>query len=142
VAKRKRQTSVPKKVLEGHRRIWGGRIPAGALAQLKREYAKNPARVENAGKYSYRKTKKLLNKHGYGTKSSARQKYVTKSGKAGSFAARTLVDHHSKKQNPPMKKLKKSTGWMAATAVKIVKRGGKIDVLISKPAGKKTKKRR
>lgn len=141
MAKRKRQTSVPKKVLEGHRRIWGGTIPAGALAQLKKEYAKNPARVDNAGKYSFRKTKKLLKKHGHGVKSSQRRKHVTKAGKAGSWAARHLVDHYSKKENPPMKKLKKSTGWMAATAVKIVKRGGQMDVLIRKSAGKKSKKR-
>ena len=37
---KKKQTSVPKKVLEAHRRIWGGRIPSGALEQLKKEYRK------------------------------------------------------------------------------------------------------
>lgn len=89
-AKRKRQTSVPKKVLEGHRRIWGGTIPPGALAQLKKEYARgvrNPA--------------------------------------------------------PKLKRLTKSSGWIPATAVKIVKRRGQPDsVFIRKAAGKKTKKRR
>jgi hypothetical protein len=86
--KRKRQTSVPKKVLEGHRRLWGGTIPSGALAQLKKEYARgvrNPA--------------------------------------------------------PRLKRLAKSSGWIKATAVKIVKRRGQPDaVLIRKAAGKKTKK--
>lgn len=35
---------VPKKVLEGHRRIWGGKIPPGALSQLTKEYARMPGR--------------------------------------------------------------------------------------------------
>jgi hypothetical protein len=36
------------------------------------------------------------------------------------------------KKNPPMRKIKRSTGWIKATAVKIVKRGGKTEVLIRK----------
>lgn len=121
MAKRKRQTSVPKKVLEGHRRIWGGRIPAGALAQLKREYAKNPGRG------------------GFGPKKKSRKRPV---GKRAAATRRMVSKAKAVRANPAMKKLKKSTGWMSATAVKIVKRGGKMDVLIRKPAGKKTKKRR
>lgn len=35
---------VPKKVLAGHRAIWGGRIPPGALNQLTKEYARMPGR--------------------------------------------------------------------------------------------------
>lgn len=35
---------VPKRVLEGHRRIWGGTIPPGALKQLEREYSRMPGR--------------------------------------------------------------------------------------------------
>lgn len=47
-----------------------------------------------------------------------------------------------RRANPPkMRRLAKSTGWMSATAVKIVKRRGKPDeVLIRKPAGKKARK--
>ena len=45
-------------------------------------------------------------------------------------------------QNPPkMKRLTKSTGWMDATAVKIIKRRGKPDeVLIRKPARRRKSK--
>jgi hypothetical protein len=121
VAKRKRQTSVPKKVLEGHRRIWGGRIPAGALAQLKKEYAKNPGRG------------------GFGPKKKSRKRPV---GKRAAATRRKVANSRAARTNPPqMKKLTKSTAWMPATAVKIVKRGGKMDVLIRKPAGKKSKRR-
>lgn len=61
-AKRKRNKSaIPAKVLAGHKRIWGGTIPAGALAQLEKEYArdkfkrgmgkkKNPAKRKAARK--------------------------------------------------------------------------------------------
>jgi hypothetical protein len=35
---------VPKKVLAGHRMIWGGKIPPGALAQLTKEYARMPGK--------------------------------------------------------------------------------------------------
>lgn len=41
--KRKPKT-IPKKVLAAHARIWGGKIPAGALAQMKREFTSNPAK--------------------------------------------------------------------------------------------------
>ena len=83
--KRKRQTSIPKKVLEAHRRIWGGTIPPGALEALKREAARGGFR------------------------------------NPGSFPV-----------------VKKTTGWMSATAVKIVKRRGQPDqVLIRKPGSKK-----
>lgn len=83
--KRKRQTSIPKKVLEAHRRIWGGTIPPGALEALKREAAR------------------------------------------GGF------------RNPAaFPVVKKTTGWIEATAVKIVKRRGQPDtVLIRKPGSKK-----
>jgi hypothetical protein len=40
------------------------------------------------------------------------------------------------RKNPPMKRLKRSTGWMPARAVRIVKRGGKTEILIRK-AGKR-----
>jgi hypothetical protein len=106
--------------LEAHRRIWGGTIPAGALAQLKKEYARNPGRMP-------------------GTKKKSRKRPV---GKRAAATRRMVSKAKAVRANPAMKKLKKSTGWMSATAVKIVKRGGKMDVLIRKPAGKKTKKRR
>jgi hypothetical protein len=120
--KRKKQTSVPKKVLEGHRRIWGGTIPAGALAQLKREYARNPGRLPG--------TKKKSRRRPVGKRAAATRRKV-----ARAMAAR-------RHQNPPkMKRLKKSTGWMDATAVKIIKRRGKPDeVLIRKPARRRKSK--
>jgi hypothetical protein len=34
----KNKKRIPKKVLEGHRRIWGGKIPPGAMEALRREY--------------------------------------------------------------------------------------------------------
>jgi hypothetical protein len=48
------------------------------------------------------------------------------------------------KKNPPkMRKLTKSTAWLPATAVKIVKRRGQPDeVLIRRPGKKRTAKKR
>lgn len=43
----------------------------------------------------------------------------------------------AKKNPPPMRKVTGSTGWMSATAVKIVKRRGGFDVFTRKPAKKK-----
>lgn len=124
--KRKRQTSVPKKVLEGHRRIWGGTIPAGALAQLRKEYARNPGKLPG--------TKKKSRKRPVGKRARATRRKV----------ARHTAARRVQRSNPPtMKRLAKSTGWMPASRVKIVKkRGGQMDVFIEKPAGKKSKKRR
>jgi hypothetical protein len=48
------------------------------------------------------------------------------------------------KGNPGMKRLTKSTGWMSARRVKIVKRGRSMQVLVQKPprrSAKKTKKK-
>lgn len=39
---------VPKTVLAGHRAIWGGKIPPGALKQLKGEYARMPGKRKKA----------------------------------------------------------------------------------------------
>lgn len=47
-----------------------------------------------------------------------------------------------KRLNPPMKKLTHGTGWLKATAVKFVKKGGKISVLIRKPSTKKKRSKR
>lgn len=41
---RRPKGKVPAKVLRGHRAIWGGKIPPGALEQLKKEYSKKPKR--------------------------------------------------------------------------------------------------
>jgi hypothetical protein len=41
VERRNPRSAVPKKVLEGHRAIWGGTIPPGARAQLEKEYARD-----------------------------------------------------------------------------------------------------
>ena len=59
-AKRKNPSKIPAKVLAGHKRIWGGRIPPGALAELEKTYArealakkakrKNPAKRKAAKK--------------------------------------------------------------------------------------------
>lgn len=38
----------------------------------------------------------------------------------------------------PMKRLKKSTGWIKATAVKLVRHGGHTDVLIQKSRRRKS----
>ena len=48
------------------------------------------------------------------------------------------------KKNPPkLRKLTKSTGWLDASAVKIVKRRGQADqVLIRRPGKKRTAKKR
>ena len=43
------------------------------------------------------------------------------------------------RKNPKMKRLKKSTGWMTASAVKIVKRGGQMQVLVRKPGRKRAR---
>lgn len=59
--------------------------------------SKPKKRKRNAGPHSFRKTKKLLGKHGYKTKSSQRRKYAMRAGTAGSGAARVLVDHYRKK---------------------------------------------
>jgi hypothetical protein len=36
-------SKIPAKVLAGHQRIWGGKIPAGALAELEKTYAREAA---------------------------------------------------------------------------------------------------
>jgi hypothetical protein len=52
---------VPKKVLAGHRMIWGGKIPAGALAQLKKEYARMTGKRKKANpRRNIRQLKKKL----------------------------------------------------------------------------------
>jgi len=38
--RRKNKSAIPAKVLAGHKRIWGGSIPPGALAQLEKEYSR------------------------------------------------------------------------------------------------------
>ena len=89
------------------------------------------AKKKNAGRHSFRKTKKVLKKHGYGVKS--------KRGSKGKMpAARRLVDYYS---NPKkMKRVTKSSGWIDATAVKFVKkRGQPVQVLVRKPARRKRK---
>lgn len=43
--KPKNKKKIPKKVLDAHRRIWGGKIPAGAMELLRKEFVKNPGRV-------------------------------------------------------------------------------------------------
>jgi hypothetical protein len=114
--KRKKQTSVPKKVLEGHRRLWGGTIPAGALAQLRKEYARNPGTLP-------------------GTKKKSRKRPVGKRAKA----TRRKVAA-SRRANPPMRALKKSTAWIPATSVRLVKgRGGEPDRVWIRKASKKRK---
>lgn len=48
-----------------------------------------------------------------------------------------------KKKNPPkFRRVAKSTGWMAAKRVKIVKRGGNIGLLIEKPRKRKATKKK
>jgi hypothetical protein len=74
---------------------------------MKRKIHKS--RRVNAGPNSFRKTKKLLRKHGVGMKSSKRQKYGYRAGSAGSHAARVLVEHFRKK-NPDM------VGWSPTRA--------------------------
>jgi hypothetical protein len=107
---------------------------------------KKLAKKKNAGKYSFRKTKKLLNKHGHKVKSSPRGKVGMKLGKkkkgpayfGGQSLGSVLVDSVN-----PGRKLKRSqgTGWMDARRVKIVRRRGQPDrVLIEKPARKRPKK--
>jgi len=67
--RRKRNASkIPAKVLAGHKRIWGGRIPPGALAELEKTYAreaaakkakrKNPAKRKAAKKRPAKKRRK------------------------------------------------------------------------------------
>ena len=57
------RSAVPKRVLAGHSRIWGGRMPAGAREQLEKEYAraafKKRARAKNP---SWRRTMKRSKK--------------------------------------------------------------------------------
>src|SRR3990172_1134518 len=70
--RRKRNGSkIPAKVLAGHKRIWGGRIPPGALAELEKTYArealakkakrKNPAKRKAAKKRPAAKRRKRTN---------------------------------------------------------------------------------
>lgn len=43
-----------------------------------------------------------------------------------------------KKQNPPkLKRIRKSTGWMSARRVKVIRRRGRVDVLVEKPPRKR-----
>jgi hypothetical protein len=84
---------------------------------------KRAAAKENAGKYSYRKTKKLLRKHGYTMKSSKRRKYGTRAGSSGSVAARRLVDFY-RENGPKKRKSKKISAATIAAYQKIF--GGKI----------------
>lgn len=57
------------------------------------------------------------------------------SARKKAFAAKGGTER-SPFKNPPMKRVTKSTGWMSATAVKIVKRRGGDQVLIRKPRKK------
>ena len=77
---------IPVSVLRGHRAIWGGKIPAGAMEQLRKEYAKPMKKKRNA----------------------------------------------SKKRNAPKMKRSAPKGWVKATAVKIRRRGGRVEVLVRK----------
>jgi hypothetical protein len=52
----KNKKRIPKKVLEGHRRIWGGKIPPGAMEALRREYVgSGPVRKNRRKSGSIRK---------------------------------------------------------------------------------------
>jgi len=48
-----------------------------------------------------------------------------------------IREAESSRKNPKMKRLTKSTGWMKANAVKIVKKGGQMQVLVRKPGRKR-----
>lgn len=70
-------------------------------------------------------------------KRALKRKPVKRSKSSVSTRSAIARRNRAAKSNPP-KRLTKSTAWMPATAVKIVKRRGQPDqVLIRKPAGKK-----
>lgn len=91
------------------------------------------ATKKNAGKYSFRKTKKVLKKHGHAVKSSKRRKHVTKGARA--WADRHLVDVYTKKNPaPPLDR------WIPARRVKVVRKNGREQLIIEKPRAKRRRK--
>lgn len=105
-----------------------GKAKAAFLRRMAagRKKTKRPAKRKNAGA-SFRKLKKKLKKAG---RTSAQLSRLKKDIRRASRALRS---------NPPkMKRLSKSTSWIRATAVKIVKSRGKPDqVLIRKAPAKR-----
>jgi hypothetical protein len=57
-------------------------------------------------------------------------------------AKRRAAVKKSARDNPPLKKLNKSTGWMQADAVKITRNRGKIEVRIRRKPRRKTASKR
>jgi hypothetical protein len=153
VVKRKRQTSVPNPNTKWvHKSTFRTRAEAAEEAREFREYGAKVKiqRVTDTGWGSFGVFTKAMNASnprsrayaknpaGFRPKKKSRTRPV---GKRAAATRRKVANATAVRKNPPMKRLKKSTGWMSATAVKIVKRGGQMDVLIRKPAGKKSKRR-